>query len=155
MVRLIAAGLVEVGHGRITPAKFKKLLLAGDRTGLPVEAAPPHGLYLEQVRLESSAAAAMLLYCAAVSMPSASAVTHLNHGTKPLDSDSYTERCVCMWCLLSSHYTNNPGCVLLQVYYELPAGVVIPEMAVAALSSSDEELRQEGQAVEESIPSNE
>jgi hypothetical protein len=49
MVRLIAAGLVEVGHGRITPAKFKKLLEAGDRTGLLVEAAPPNGLYLDKV----------------------------------------------------------------------------------------------------------
>lgn len=51
MVRLIAAGLVEVGHGRITPAQFKKALAAGDRSALPVEAAPPHGLYLEQVCL--------------------------------------------------------------------------------------------------------
>ena len=49
MVRLITAGLVEVGHGRITPAQFKKLLAKGDRLGLPVEAAPPHGLYLEEV----------------------------------------------------------------------------------------------------------
>jgi tRNA U38,U39,U40 pseudouridine synthase TruA len=55
MVRLIAAGLVEVGHGRITPAKFKKLLEAGDRTGLPVEAAPPTGLYLEKVSWGSCA----------------------------------------------------------------------------------------------------
>lgn len=49
MVRLIAAGLVEVGHARISPAQFKKLLDAGDRAALPVEAAPPHGLYLQQV----------------------------------------------------------------------------------------------------------
>lgn len=49
MVRLIAAGLVEVGHGRISPAQFRKLLVAGDRQGLPVEAAPPNGLYLEKV----------------------------------------------------------------------------------------------------------
>lgn len=49
MVRLIAAGLVEVGHGRISPTQFRKLLLAGDRQGLAVEAAPPHGLYLEKV----------------------------------------------------------------------------------------------------------
>jgi tRNA U38,U39,U40 pseudouridine synthase TruA len=49
MVRLIAAGLVEVGHGRISPAQFRKLVVAGDRQGLPVEAAPPHGLYLEKV----------------------------------------------------------------------------------------------------------
>jgi tRNA U38,U39,U40 pseudouridine synthase TruA len=49
MVRLVAAGLVEVGHGRITPAQFKKALAAGDRSALPVEAAPPNGLYLEQV----------------------------------------------------------------------------------------------------------
>jgi len=49
MVRLITAGLVEVGHGRMTPAQFKKVLAAGDRSSLPVEAAPPHGLYLDRV----------------------------------------------------------------------------------------------------------
>jgi tRNA U38,U39,U40 pseudouridine synthase TruA len=51
MVRLITAGLVEVGHGRISPAQFKKLLSKGDRAALPVEAAPPHGLYLSKVSL--------------------------------------------------------------------------------------------------------
>lgn len=49
MVRLITAGLVEVGHGRISPAQFKGLLAKGDRSGLPVEAAPPNGLYLTKV----------------------------------------------------------------------------------------------------------
>lgn len=52
MVRLITAGLVEVGHGRMTPAQFKKVLAAGDRSSLPVEAAPPHGLYLDRVLYE-------------------------------------------------------------------------------------------------------
>eukprot|EP00879_Flechtneria_rotunda_P027255 GHRR01029181.1.p2 GENE.GHRR01029181.1~~GHRR01029181.1.p2 ORF type:complete len:206 (+),score=87.95 GHRR01029181.1:964-1581(+) len=49
MVRLIAAGLVEVGHGRISPRRFKQLLAAGDRSLLPIEAAPPQGLYLQKV----------------------------------------------------------------------------------------------------------
>lgn len=49
---MIAAGLVEVGHSRLTPAQFRKLLLRGDRSALPVDAAPPHGLYLEQVLYE-------------------------------------------------------------------------------------------------------
>lgn len=50
MVRCLAAGLVEVGHGHMTPAQFKKVLAAGDRAALTVEAAPPHGLYLKEVR---------------------------------------------------------------------------------------------------------
>lgn len=50
MVRLIAAALVEVGHGRMTPAQFGKVVAAGDRSALTVEAAPAHGLYLRQVR---------------------------------------------------------------------------------------------------------
>lgn len=50
MVRLIAAGLVEVGQGRLSAAQFKKLLDVGDRALLKVEAAPPHGLCLEEVR---------------------------------------------------------------------------------------------------------
>jgi hypothetical protein len=50
MVRLIAASLVEVGHGRVTPQQFKKQLEAGARAALQVEAAPPHGLYLQKVR---------------------------------------------------------------------------------------------------------
>ncbi|KAF8072846.1 truA1 [Scenedesmus sp. PABB004] len=52
MVRVIAAGLVEVGHGRLRPAQFKQLLDAGDRARLEVEAAPPHGLVLERVLYE-------------------------------------------------------------------------------------------------------
>lgn len=47
---MIAAGLVEVGQGRMTPAQFKNILEKGDRSALPVEAAPAHGLYLTQVR---------------------------------------------------------------------------------------------------------
>lgn len=50
MVRLIAAGLVEVGHGRVSPQQFRKQLEAGSRAALQVEAAPPHGLYLRKVR---------------------------------------------------------------------------------------------------------
>ncbi|WIA08941.1 hypothetical protein OEZ85_008358 [Tetradesmus obliquus] len=49
MVRLIAAGLVEVGHGRVSPQQFRKQLEAGSRPALQVEAAPPHGLYLRKV----------------------------------------------------------------------------------------------------------
>eukprot|EP00878_Enallax_costatus_P034684 GHUV01038477.1.p1 GENE.GHUV01038477.1~~GHUV01038477.1.p1 ORF type:complete len:341 (+),score=98.26 GHUV01038477.1:636-1658(+) len=50
MVRLIAAALVEVGHRRMTPSQFLKVLDSGDRSALTVEAAPAHGLYLTQVR---------------------------------------------------------------------------------------------------------
>eukprot|EP00882_Tetradesmus_deserticola_P024741 GHRQ01027058.1.p2 GENE.GHRQ01027058.1~~GHRQ01027058.1.p2 ORF type:complete len:127 (-),score=27.62 GHRQ01027058.1:507-887(-) len=49
MVRLIAAGLVEVGHGRVSPQQFRRQLEAGSRAALQVEAAPPHGLYLQKV----------------------------------------------------------------------------------------------------------
>jgi hypothetical protein len=49
MVRLLAAGLVEVGHGRVTPLQLQGILRKGQRDALP-EAAPPHGLYLMQVR---------------------------------------------------------------------------------------------------------
>lgn len=49
MVRLIAAALVEVGHGRMTPAQLKRVLDAGNRAALTIEAAPAHGLYLQQV----------------------------------------------------------------------------------------------------------
>lgn len=48
MVRMLAAGLVEVGHGRLSPAGLRELLEAADRSRLP-EAAPPHGLYLARV----------------------------------------------------------------------------------------------------------
>jgi tRNA U38,U39,U40 pseudouridine synthase TruA len=54
MVRLIAAGLVEVGQGRLSAVQFKKLLDAGDRALLKVEAAPPYGLCLEKVRCSES-----------------------------------------------------------------------------------------------------
>ncbi|GIL44170.1 hypothetical protein Vafri_1700 [Volvox africanus] len=48
MVRMLAAGLVEVGHRRLTPAGLRELLQRADRSALP-EAAPPHGLYLARV----------------------------------------------------------------------------------------------------------
>jgi hypothetical protein len=49
MVRLLAAGLVEVGQGRLTPQQLQQVLAGGDRSKLP-EAAPACGLYLKQVR---------------------------------------------------------------------------------------------------------
>ncbi|GBF90172.1 tRNA pseudouridine(38,39,40) synthase [Raphidocelis subcapitata] len=52
MVRVIVALLVEVGHGRMTPAAARAALEAGDRGVLPFEAAPPHGLYLLKVFYE-------------------------------------------------------------------------------------------------------
>ncbi|PNH02099.1 tRNA pseudouridine synthase A, partial [Tetrabaena socialis] len=48
MVRMLAAGLVEVGHRRLSPQGLQQLLEGADRTALP-EAAPPHGLYLQAV----------------------------------------------------------------------------------------------------------
>ncbi|KAG2438287.1 hypothetical protein HYH02_010985 [Chlamydomonas schloesseri] len=54
MVRMLAAGLVEVGHGRISPQGLYKLLEKGDRAALP-EAAPPTGLYLAAVHYPGDA----------------------------------------------------------------------------------------------------
>ncbi|KAG2429559.1 hypothetical protein HXX76_010794 [Chlamydomonas incerta] len=54
MVRMLAAGLVEVGHGRITPQGLRKLLERGDRSALP-EAAPPTGLVLAAVHYPGDA----------------------------------------------------------------------------------------------------
>lgn len=48
MVRLLAAGLVEVGQGRLSPQQLQQVLAGGDRSKL-TEAAPAHGLYLKQV----------------------------------------------------------------------------------------------------------
>lgn len=48
MVRVIVGALVEVGHGRISPAKFAKAVAEANRDAFP-EAAPAHGLYLERV----------------------------------------------------------------------------------------------------------
>lgn len=48
MVRMLAAGLVEVGHGRTSPEQLRAILKGGQRDRLP-EAAPPHGLYLMRV----------------------------------------------------------------------------------------------------------
>lgn len=44
---MLVAALVEVGHGRLTPAQAASILAGGDRARLP-EAAPPTGLYLMQ-----------------------------------------------------------------------------------------------------------
>jgi hypothetical protein len=46
---MIAAALVEVGHGRVSPQALAQLVAAGDRAGLAVEAAPAAGLVLQQV----------------------------------------------------------------------------------------------------------
>ncbi|GIL87313.1 hypothetical protein Vretimale_1737 [Volvox reticuliferus] len=54
MVRMLAAGLVEVGHRRLTPAGLLELLRRADRSALP-EAAPPHGLYLARVHYSGDA----------------------------------------------------------------------------------------------------
>ncbi|KAF5833245.1 pseudouridine synthase [Dunaliella salina] len=48
MVRVIVGALVEVGHGRISPAKFAQAVADANRDAFP-EAAPAHGLYLERV----------------------------------------------------------------------------------------------------------
>ncbi|KAG2488767.1 hypothetical protein HYH03_012765 [Edaphochlamys debaryana] len=55
MVRMLAAGLVEVGHRRITPAGLAEALAAADRSALPIEAAPPHGLVLSRVHFAGDA----------------------------------------------------------------------------------------------------
>jgi len=49
MVRLIVGTLVQVGKGRITPADFADILQSGEKTKF-VYAAPPHGLYLKEVK---------------------------------------------------------------------------------------------------------
>jgi len=49
MVRLIIGTLVQVGKGRITPRDFADILKSGEKTKF-VYAAPPHGLYLKEVK---------------------------------------------------------------------------------------------------------
>jgi tRNA pseudouridine38-40 synthase len=49
MVRSIVGTLVQVGHGERTPVSFRELLEAKDRT-LAGPTAPPHGLFLVEVR---------------------------------------------------------------------------------------------------------
>jgi len=49
MVRLIVGTLVQVGKGRITPRDFADILDSGEKTKF-VYAAPPHGLYLKEVK---------------------------------------------------------------------------------------------------------
>ncbi|HWE23148.1 MAG TPA: tRNA pseudouridine(38-40) synthase TruA, partial [Myxococcales bacterium] len=48
MVRNIVGTLVEVGHGKRTPASFAELLTSRDRTQAG-PTAPPHGLVLDEV----------------------------------------------------------------------------------------------------------
>ena len=49
MVRLIVGTMVQVGKGRITPSDFLKILDTGEKTKF-ILAAPPHGLYLREVK---------------------------------------------------------------------------------------------------------
>ncbi len=49
MVRLIVGTMVQVGKGRITPSDFLKILDTGEKTKF-IHAAPPHGLYLREVK---------------------------------------------------------------------------------------------------------
>ena len=51
MVRSIVGTLVEVGRGKIPPSEFETILAARDR-GAAGPTAPPHGLYLEEVRYD-------------------------------------------------------------------------------------------------------
>ena len=51
MVRSIVGTLVEVGRGKILPSEFETILAARDR-GAAGPTAPPHGLYLEEVRYD-------------------------------------------------------------------------------------------------------
>ena len=51
MVRSIVGTLVEVGRGKTSPSEFETILAARDR-GAAGPTAPPHGLYLEEVRYD-------------------------------------------------------------------------------------------------------
>ena len=54
MVRIIVGTLVEVGMGRTAPAEIDHMLAAKDRTAAG-PTAPPHGLYLQWIRMRDSA----------------------------------------------------------------------------------------------------
>jgi tRNA pseudouridine38-40 synthase len=54
MVRIIAGTLVEVGLGRFTPADVAGMLAARDRRSAGLTA-PPHGLYLQWVKVNTAA----------------------------------------------------------------------------------------------------
>ncbi|HSI82359.1 MAG: tRNA pseudouridine(38-40) synthase TruA [Candidatus Methylacidiphilales bacterium] len=45
MVRNIVGALIKVGHGKMAPDDFRRILLAATRTAAP-NTAPPHGLYM-------------------------------------------------------------------------------------------------------------
>jgi tRNA pseudouridine38-40 synthase len=49
MVRSLVGTLVEVGRGKTSPSEFERILEARDR-GAAGPTAPPHGLYLKEVR---------------------------------------------------------------------------------------------------------
>ena len=49
MVRLIVGTLVQVGKGRLSPGEFAEILKSGDKNKFVI-AAPPHGLYLKEVK---------------------------------------------------------------------------------------------------------
>jgi hypothetical protein len=120
MVRLIVAGLVEVGHGRMSAAQLQQVLQAGDRSRLPVEAAPPHGLYLSKVRERATPSSRHASHWRAACMCGAVA---LSVSSAIMD----TSCCTCV-------HTR------VQVLYELPRGVELPSApdAAAAVSSTDE-----------------
>jgi tRNA pseudouridine38-40 synthase len=51
MVRIIAGTAIDVGRGRLRPGATARALASGARTDLGMTA-PPHGLILDEVRLE-------------------------------------------------------------------------------------------------------
>lgn len=56
MVRILAGTLVDVGRGRCEPGVVERAFASGDRNQLGITA-PPHGLHLEEVRLDEAAIA--------------------------------------------------------------------------------------------------
>ncbi len=52
MVRIIVGSLVDIGRDRLPPDCFERALASGDRADLGITA-PPGGLYLQHVELES------------------------------------------------------------------------------------------------------
>ncbi len=56
MVRIVAGTLVDVGRGRCAPGVVARAFASGDRNRLGITA-PPHGLHLEEVRLDEAALA--------------------------------------------------------------------------------------------------